>query len=345
MVFVGDIALSGNLIDICPDDIFKNKQLVANLEGCIVPNGKGKKYSLYNDVSVIAFLKDNNIKAVSLANNHIQDEEDYFEYTEKILKDNGITFFGAGINQGGDFFVSDIIIEGEQKYVFLGYAWIITTIRNKSSRVKVNLLENEKIVKDIKNVQQLYPDAKIICFFHWGYELELYPHPMDRQIARNAIDAGAYAVIGCHAHCITGGEMYKGRPIVYGLGNFALAENVFFGGKLEYPAVANEQLAFEISDEGFWCHWFHIENEEHKVVFEETTAFDDIRIKEKSPYRNMDSKEYGQWFRENRVKKKLLPVFYDYRNVKLNAIKTEWVLFRGMLLKWLQRSGLKRAPR
>lgn len=40
------------------------------------------------------------------------------------------------------------------------------------------------------------------------------------QVARAAIDAGADAVIGHHAHILRGIEMYRDRPIFHGLGNF-----------------------------------------------------------------------------------------------------------------------------
>lgn len=45
-----------------------------------------------------------------------------------------------------------------------------------------------------------------------AYEIEL---------AHAAIDAGAHAVVGHHAHIFKGVEVYRGRPILHGLGNFA----------------------------------------------------------------------------------------------------------------------------
>lgn len=39
-------------------------------------------------------------------------------------------------------------------------------------------------------------------------------------LARAAIDAGARAVVGHHAHILRGVEVYRGRPIFHGLGNF-----------------------------------------------------------------------------------------------------------------------------
>ena len=44
--------------------------------------------------------------------------------------------------------------------------------------------------------------------------------PYEKQVARAAIDAGADAVVGHHAHILRGIEVYKGKPIYHGLGNF-----------------------------------------------------------------------------------------------------------------------------
>ncbi|MFC8680527.1 CapA family protein [Microbacterium ureisolvens] len=41
------------------------------------------------------------------------------------------------------------------------------------------------------------------------------------EIAHAAVDAGAAAVVGHHAHIFKGVELYRGRPIFHGLGNFA----------------------------------------------------------------------------------------------------------------------------
>lgn len=43
----------------------------------------------------------------------------------------------------------------------------------------------------------------------------------EREISHAVIDAGAHAVIGHHAHIMRGIEIYRGRPILHGMGNFA----------------------------------------------------------------------------------------------------------------------------
>jgi Bacterial capsule synthesis protein PGA_cap len=42
----------------------------------------------------------------------------------------------------------------------------------------------------------------------------------EKQVAHAAVDAGADVVIGHHAHLLRGIEMYRGKPIFHGLGNF-----------------------------------------------------------------------------------------------------------------------------
>jgi len=51
---------------------------------------------------------------------------------------------------------------------------------------------------------------------HTHGEIQMYERPL----AQAAIDAGADAVIGHHAHILRGIEVYKGKPIYHNLGNY-----------------------------------------------------------------------------------------------------------------------------
>lgn len=55
------------------------------------------------------------------------------------------------------------------------------------------------------------------------------------QIAHAAIDAGAVAVIGHHAHLLKGIEAYRGRPIFHGLGNFVTVTKALGGAPDDSP--------------------------------------------------------------------------------------------------------------
>ena len=60
----------------------------------------------------------------------------------------------------------------------------------------------------------------VIMIVHGGVEHFQYPTKRMVQTYRFFIDAGADAVINHHQHCPCGYEVYNGKPIYYGLGNF-----------------------------------------------------------------------------------------------------------------------------
>jgi poly-gamma-glutamate capsule biosynthesis protein CapA/YwtB (metallophosphatase superfamily) len=55
------------------------------------------------------------------------------------------------------------------------------------------------------------------------------------EVARAAVDAGASAVIAHHAHIMRGVEMYRGKPIFHGLGNFVTVTSALSGGDDNSP--------------------------------------------------------------------------------------------------------------
>lgn len=60
----------------------------------------------------------------------------------------------------------------------------------------------------------------VVVIVHGGHEMRQLPSPRMKEIYRFFIDAGADAVINHHQHCYSGYEVYKEKPIFYGLGNF-----------------------------------------------------------------------------------------------------------------------------
>ena len=60
----------------------------------------------------------------------------------------------------------------------------------------------------------------LVVYVHWGIERSERPEDYQRSLGKQYIDAGADVVIGSHPHVLQGVEYYKGKPIVYSLGNF-----------------------------------------------------------------------------------------------------------------------------
>ncbi len=86
----------------------------------------------------------------------------------------------------------------------------------------------------------------------------------ERPLARAAIDAGADIVVGHHAHILRGIEVYKGRPIYHGLGNFVTVTRALnieanpSPKRLEWARRRRELFGFD-PDPGYPTYPFHPE--------------------------------------------------------------------------------------
>jgi poly-gamma-glutamate capsule biosynthesis protein CapA/YwtB (metallophosphatase superfamily) len=70
---------------------------------------------------------------------------------------------------------------------------------------------------------------------HRPAELAMYESP----VARAAIDAGADAVVAHHAHIMRGVEIYRGRPVFHGLGNFVTVTRALTPAEADSPERRN----------------------------------------------------------------------------------------------------------
>jgi hypothetical protein len=86
----------------------------------------------------------------------------------------------------------------------------------------------------------------------------------ERPLAKAAIDAGADIVVGHHAHILRGIEVYNGRPIYHGLGNFVTVTRALnieanpSPKRLEWARRRRELFGFE-PDSNYPTYPFHPE--------------------------------------------------------------------------------------
>lgn len=181
---------------------------IVNFEGTLTTRGerKDKTYAFRGKPEYTSILTSGSIEAVNLANNHSFDYgNDSYEDTKMYLTEAGIISFGYDRNA-----VIDV------KGVKVGLIGIYELPYGLES---ANLLrENIAAVKS--EGAQL-----IIVSFHWGTEKDNYPDSIQKELAHIAIDEGAHLVLGHHPHVLQGIEEYKGRNIVYSLGNFCFGGN------------------------------------------------------------------------------------------------------------------------
>ena len=357
MIIVGDIA-SPNAA--CSTDlknvflqhrnIFDGKNLVCNFEGLICDDIDPSTNTpvLYNHSSVIEALAVANTKAVGLANNHTLDLPHCFENTVRHLMKSSIAFAGAGeseeeADKPASFF------DGDTEIVLFNFCWdfLLYHQHNPSNEVYVAEIAVKELLKDIAVTKKNKPSAKIVIYLHWSFDLETLPFPMYRQMSMAMIDAGANAVIGTHSHCVQGGERYKDGYIVYGLGNFFLPYNVFANGKLTFPEMSRLQLAFEwnpITNEAK-CHWFYYKNDNghNTTELKESSLFDDsVLMKQYSPYPSLPGNEYVDYFKRNRRKKILVPVYVDYNDNFRNLLYTSFLKKRGRFARFLAKMNFRK---
>lgn len=154
---------------------------------------------------------------VTLANNHIMDygAEGLFS-TMDICKKNGIEYLGVGVSLEDAQKIKYKVCKGKQ-IAFINVAeneWS-TTQENEAG---ANPLDSVSLFYQINEAKQNADHTILIIHGgHEGYEL---PSPRMKKLYRYIIDLGVDAVIGHHTHCYSGHEVYKGKPIVYSLGNF-----------------------------------------------------------------------------------------------------------------------------
>lgn len=91
----------------------------------------------------------------------------------------------------------------------------------------------------VATYKTLFPERAVLVYLHWGTEYTAQPSAEQRQQAHDLVDAGAAAVLGAHPHVVQPVEFYRGRPIVYSLGNFLFDQR---GGATALAAQANVEL-------------------------------------------------------------------------------------------------------
>ncbi|QGQ46517.1 CapA family protein [Metabacillus sediminilitoris] len=191
------------------DNIFKEDDFTTvNLETTLTNATEKavKKFTFKGDPSYANILELGGIEAVNLANNHIYDYlEQGYEDTIAALQKQSIGYFGYDHQ-----YVTTV--KGI-KIGALGYeGWEDTAeIRNK-------------IVKDITSLRNQGAQM-ILVHFHWGAEKQYVPNDVQKSFARYTIEQGADLILGHHPHVVQGIEEYKGKFIVYSLGNFMFGGN------------------------------------------------------------------------------------------------------------------------
>lgn len=191
-------------------DIFKNDDMtIVNFESTLTtaPVYKANNEFVFSaPPEYVKILTDGGIEAVALENNHVMD------HGETGLNETKATLDAAGI----------VWSDSKNLGVFRVHDVSIAMLTYQQYREKVEELLVQ-VPLDVQNAKAQHDI--VIVSFHWGQELDYKPNRNQINLGRATIDAGADLVLGHHSHRINPIEYYKGKYIVYSLGNFSFAGN------------------------------------------------------------------------------------------------------------------------
>lgn len=183
---------------------------------------KGKMWTFRAHPDRVKYLKEMGVDLALLANNHVYDYgKEAMLDTLTTLKDAGIKYFGAGAN-----------LEEAMKpvYVELDGKTVAFVAASRAEKNKMTPQATDKAPGILRCYDptlfiQVIKEARanadfVVACVHWGTERSTVLEQAQLDTGKQYIDAGADMVIGSHSHCLQGMEYYKGKPIVYSLGNF-----------------------------------------------------------------------------------------------------------------------------
>jgi poly-gamma-glutamate synthesis protein (capsule biosynthesis protein) len=205
---------------------------VGNLEGTLSDDGPAMQGgdSFHADPRVRAGLRAAGFDALSLANNHGGDYGTRaLVETVGLLRDAGLRPFGAGRDLG-EARRPAVVERHGVRFGFLGFNAIGETpeagpgqpgASSVSMPPRTGPLDREELGRVVDDVRALASRVDVVVVMpHWGEQYTARPWPVQGQVARALVRAGADLVVGGHPHWVQGASMIGDSLLVNSLGNF-----------------------------------------------------------------------------------------------------------------------------
>jgi poly-gamma-glutamate capsule biosynthesis protein CapA/YwtB (metallophosphatase superfamily) len=206
---------------------------LVNLECVLSDKGEaiaGKRYCLRAPLDAVGVLTAARINAVSLANNHAADfgSVALFDAIER-LHAKEIAAIGAGETPDRAYAPYFFTTPAGTKAAVIA----LNDVEENSDAV-ASMRDRERVAAALALARK--SASFVLVFMHWGDEQTNGVTERQRELARWLIDHGADAIAGSHPHCLQPFDSYRGRPIIYSLGNLV------FDGAPTLPSWSRGQL-------------------------------------------------------------------------------------------------------
>lgn len=338
MYFLADFASYKNNIEI--NGLNEGETILLNCEGYLVENIVSLNDSVFNNVNLYNELSEKFNIILNLSNNHTMDIPTGVSQSISLSKKYKIPTVGGGHNLK-EACEAYIFFEDNLEIAIISAGWDIIGCKSATySSEGVAPLDSTRLLQQVKDENE--KGRKVVVYLHWDYELEVYPQPTHRYLAKQLIDHGADIIVGCHSHCLQGFEKYKNKYIFYGLGNSVFDEEYYFNGKLKFPEFCKVGLAVQWDVETNGVLVSKTMYKDDTLVFDDfTKPENDNELMALSNFSKLNHLEYVDFFKKNRRKKNLLPIFHEMDTTFSYQVKKAFLNLRAFIIKKMFLLGLK----
>ena len=162
-------------------------------------------------------LKEVGFDCLTLANNHFRDFGDKGVQTSlQNFKEKGLDYVGGG----KDITEAETVLFKKFDDGVLAVINVCETEFSIASRSRAGSAPLGAVKVYHRIIEARKQADYVLVIVHGGHEHYQLPSPRMKELYRFFIEVGADAVVNHHQHCYSGYEVYNGKPIVYGLGNF-----------------------------------------------------------------------------------------------------------------------------
>ena len=180
-----------------------------------------KTFSFRCDPEALDEARKAGVEVASLANNHGFDQgPDALLDSIRNLRRTGIVPLGAGASAREADAPRYVEVEG-WRIGLVGVGEVIDPDEQVAEGNEIGTAVGHDFPRALRAIREAEANADlVIVVIHWGVELDTQPREYQVVEAHRMIDAGADVIFGHHAHRLQPMEVYEGKPIFYGLGNF-----------------------------------------------------------------------------------------------------------------------------
>lgn len=206
------------------DLFFANQEFPFSDRGTPAPD---KQFTFRLPLERVSLMQEIGTDLVTLANNHALDYGiDALLDTCSALSEAGIPYVGAGANLE-EAKRAEFVEWNGKTYGFLAASRVFPVADWAAGKQHPGMLsayDAEALCEVIREVKQSCD--YLVLYVHWGIERNTMPESYQWTQGHQYIDAGADLVVGSHPHVLQGIESYKGKPILYSLGNFIFGSSI-----------------------------------------------------------------------------------------------------------------------